>query len=339
MRLSARTFAAAFSYALASAAAISAPGCASSNAPEEFADPDVTAHATSPDGDPYPTDGLGSTARAAGRRGERIPNLTFQGYPDSDRAGGLRTISLADYYDPQQKHHKLLHLQVAATWCAICSSESEATVKVKEPLGLEGAVFLQVVVSGPTNMRGPSLSDVDDWMARHGSNYSIAIDVRYRRMSGLGVDNVPWNMLIDTRSMEILHAAAGAPDDLVAYVRAGLRWVRDNPSSYDTAAAAAAPQFAETSLAAAFDNLSRSASFASVWAQLHVGERSLLLGAGRGVGAVDVYLWDDDGVGYVGVTGDHGRRGAHTDGLINQVDTGVDIVPPAPACTGCAVGK
>lgn len=208
-----------------------AVGCASHGS-DDFADPDVAAAATNPDGAPYPTDAIGASARAGGRRGERLPNLSFQGYRDGNRAAGLQTISIADYYDPAQTRHKLLHLQVAATWCVICSSESDATVKVKEPLGKEGAVFLQIVVNGNTSAKGPSLGEFDDWITRHGANYSIGMDVRARRLGGLGIDGVPWNLLIDTRTMEILHSSAGAPDDLVAYVKLGLDWVRTHPGSY-----------------------------------------------------------------------------------------------------------
>ncbi len=217
--------------AVAGFLAASAAGCGS-DAPPDFDDPRSPANPQNPDGVPYPEDHGGSTARAGTRIGDRIPNLAFQGYVDGDRASGLRTISLADFYDPDQKRHKLLHLQAAATWCSICSSESEATVIVKEPLGQEGAVFLQVVVNGNALNRGPSLDEVHAWMDRHAANYSIAIDVRTVRLAGLGVTTVPWNMLIDTRSMEILHSSSGAPSDLVVYVREGLRWVADNPPSY-----------------------------------------------------------------------------------------------------------
>lgn len=218
--------------ALIVAALVAACGGSASDAPADFADPDVPAAAANPDGVPYPTDSVGTVARAGRRRGERMPNLAFQAYAEGDRAAGLRTVSLADYFDPEQRRHKLLQLQIVATWCSICSAESEATVKVKEPLGREGAVFLQIIVNGNAQTEGPSLDEVHAWMDRHAANYTTAIDVRARRMGALGIDAVPWNMMIDTRSMEILHSSSGAPDDLVAYVREGLRWVRDNPPSY-----------------------------------------------------------------------------------------------------------
>lgn len=212
--------------------ALSSGSCSSE--PEELDDPDVPAAAANPDGVSYPEDRLGGRKRTALRPGDRIPNFAFRGYPGGDRGAGLETISLADYYDPDQRRHKLLHLQVASTWCSICSSELRATVRVAERLSEHGIVFLEVIVSGATAGLGPSLGEVEAWMDRHQSNVSTAIDVRVRRLSSIGVSaaGMPHDILIDTRTMEILDSSVGAPADLVAYVAAGLRFVTENPPSY-----------------------------------------------------------------------------------------------------------
>lgn len=128
----------------------------SKEAPPDFADPDVVAHDTNPDGVRYPTDHLGGTKRSGKRPGNRIPNLAFQAYLDGDRTAGLKTISLADYFDPGQKRHKILHIEVSAVWCAICASVTEATVQVKEPLGKEGSYSFTVreTSRSPTRRRG-----------------------------------------------------------------------------------------------------------------------------------------------------------------------------------------
>jgi hypothetical protein len=62
--------------------------------------------------------------------------------------------------------------------------------------------------------------------------YTLAIDVRSRRMAGIGVSTVPWDILVDTRTMEILDSSAGAPADVERYVREGLEWVATHPPSY-----------------------------------------------------------------------------------------------------------
>src|SRR5262249_21136130 len=131
-------------------------GCDSE--PDEISDPDLPVVETNPDGLPYPTDHIGALKRNGLHPGDRMPNFTFRAYRNG-RAGGLETVSLAEYYDPQQKRNKVLHIQVAATWCAICSSELEATVTVTEPLKERGVVFMEVIVSGATAGKGPSLGE------------------------------------------------------------------------------------------------------------------------------------------------------------------------------------
>ncbi|HVH45314.1 MAG TPA: redoxin domain-containing protein [Labilithrix sp.] len=211
------------------------PACGEASEDEPFPDPDLATVETNPDGDPYPTDSIGGQKRNGTRAGDRMPNLTFRGYRNG-RAGGLETISLAEYYDPQQRHHKVLHLQVAATWCAICSSELEATVAVTDPLKARGILFLEVIVSGKTAGKGPSLAEVDTWIDRHKTNFPTGIDVAARRLGALGVSGaaMPHDILIDTRTMEILDSSVGAPLDVAKYALEGLRFVEENGPSYPT---------------------------------------------------------------------------------------------------------
>jgi hypothetical protein len=128
----------------------------------------------------------------------------------------------------------VLHLQIAATWCTICSSELEATVSIKDQAAAIGVVFVEVIVSGPTAGKGPSAEDVDGWMARHNTTITTAIDVRARRLGVLGIDPaaMPHDLLIDTRTMEILDSSVGAPLDVGKYVQSAQRWVDANPPSY-----------------------------------------------------------------------------------------------------------
>lgn len=214
--------------------AIVPPGliaCADDN--EELADPDLPQVETNAEGERYPTDRIGGRKRSAARPGDRMPNLTFRAYRNG-RASGLETVSLAEYFDPQQKRNKVLHIQVAATWCAICSAELDATVTVTEALKDRGIVFLEIVVNGAKGGEGPSLQEVDAWVDRHKTNFPTAIDVRARRLGPLGVSGsvVPHDILIDTRTMEILDSSVGAPLDVGVYTLDGLDFVTKHPPSY-----------------------------------------------------------------------------------------------------------
>lgn len=201
-------------------------------APSEIDDPALPGRTTNPDGIPYPEDALGGAERSATHAGDRIPNFTFKAFVGGDASKGLELVSLADFYDPDQKRHKILDIQVSQSWCSICSAETRATVPGVSALSEEGVVFLQVMTSGPSPASGPSLEDAEGWLARHGMNYTLAVDVRGRRMASLGVTTVPWDILIDTRTMEILDSSAGAPVNVASYVREGLRWVDGHPPSY-----------------------------------------------------------------------------------------------------------
>jgi hypothetical protein len=217
--------------ALACGAAPASTAC--HHEPDEMDDPDLPVVATNPDGLAYPTDHLGGQKRVHTRAGDRIPNLTFRAYRNG-RAGGLETVSLAEYYDPAQKRNKLLDVQIAATWCAICSAEVDATVSVKDLMKEKGAVFVEVLVSGATASKGPSLLEVDDWVDSHKTNFPTGIDVRARRLGALGVsaDVVPYDILVDTRTMEILDSSAGAPRNVVDYFTPAFEWLAENPPSY-----------------------------------------------------------------------------------------------------------
>ena len=56
---------------------------------------------TNPDGVPYPTDNIGTSPRLGTRRGNRMQNFKFLGYPNGDKSQGLQPISLAQFYDPK----------------------------------------------------------------------------------------------------------------------------------------------------------------------------------------------------------------------------------------------
>ena len=198
----------------------------------EFPDPDITPAPANPDGVPYPTDNIGWTARKGTIRGDRIANMAFQGYADSNRAAGLKTVSLADYFDPSAARYKAIHIQISATWCSICASETRATVAAREMLVAEGAVLLQVIAQGAVSPNGPSLADFTGWMDKHQTNFTVLLDARAKRTAPLGVAGFPFNVLIDPRTMEILTANLGAPTDVPKYVRLALTFVGQAKPSY-----------------------------------------------------------------------------------------------------------
>jgi hypothetical protein len=201
-----------------------AVACGGSSTPSELADPDVAPHPTNAAGDAYPTANVGP------KEGQIMPNLAFQGYPDSNTAAGLQNVSFADYYDKAGKDHSVLFVTIGATWCSSCASQTTVMESIKATYRAKGVVMLEVLVAGAAASYGPSKSELDAWVADHATTWTVGADVRGRRMFGqMGFGAVPSSMLIDTRTMLILDQKGGAPDDLGAYLQLGVDFVTKHP--------------------------------------------------------------------------------------------------------------
>jgi hypothetical protein len=198
--------------------------CGGSSTPDELSDPDLAPHPTNPAGVPYPDAG------ASARTGQIAPNLAFRGYPDSNRTAGMQEVSFADLYDPKGTDHTVIFLSVAATWCSRCLEENADIRALGPTYRPKGVVMLQVLVAGSTSGYGPSQSELDTWVDGQHTSWTVVADVRARRVTtALGLVGVPSSMLIDARTMTIIHESAGAPDDLGAYFQQGLDWVSQHP--------------------------------------------------------------------------------------------------------------
>ena len=197
-----------------------------------FDDPDTPPAAVNPDGLPYPTDHIGTRARTKVRAGDRLANFAFQGYLDGDPKGALKTLSMADLYDPEAKRSRVLHIQGVAGWCPVCASEAKQTRTAAGDLRAEGAVISQVLMQGAKRSVGPSLADLETWCDTYETKHAVLLDVDGRRLGVFGIDGFPWNALVDTRTMEILDQGIGAPRDVAAYVREGLRLANGPPATY-----------------------------------------------------------------------------------------------------------
>ncbi len=201
--------------------------CASARAaPPPFDDVDVAGRSVNPDGLAYPADDWGARPRSGTRPGQRIPNFSFQGYPDSKREEGLRVVSFADFYDPEQVRYKLMYLVAVVGWCPHCQAETRRIVASTDTLRADGVVIVQTMMEGADPDRPLSLVDVDGWVDAMGTRFTVLIDVEAKRLGTVAdIKGVPWNAMIDTRSMEVLDVTEGELDDVLSYVAGGLGWV------------------------------------------------------------------------------------------------------------------
>ena len=189
---------------------------------------------TNPYGVPYPTNNIGFDARKGSIPGNQIQNYKFLGYPGGDVSKGIQTISLADFYDPEGKlGYKLLHLGVAAVWCTPCNEETQATVPLIPGFLEQGVVFAQALDDGATMGTGATPADLMSWINKYHSNFTEMLDPGNMNLGMFfNAAAVPWNAIIDARSMEILTANVGYSGDLQGDVSPWLTWVANNPPSY-----------------------------------------------------------------------------------------------------------
>jgi AhpC/TSA family len=221
--------------AIAIAAFSPAMGCGSQSpaaAGPESPPPDAAVKpALNPDGVPYPSGAGGHNARAGSTPGSVIQNFSFQGYPDADESKGVQTISLADYYDPCGKRIKMLHLTVAGVWCVPCGEETDALVAAKSQLASERVTVLQALGDGPTQGIPATMADLDNWIAKHKSNFTEMLDPNLGNLGTFfNAATVPWNCDIDPRTMEIIHESTGWPGDLNSDLQPGLAGLPATPS-------------------------------------------------------------------------------------------------------------
>ncbi len=225
------------SYAAVAALSLAA-GCSSGSAPGNgTAAPDggLVGHDTNPDGVPYPTRGLGFSARGFDGNGQPrknpgsvIANYKFLGYPDADRSKGLQTVALADFYDPAGKTFKIIHVAAAGVWCQPCNQETDALVPVAADLRKQGVVFLQAVAEGPTPNVAATKVDLDGWIDAHHSNFTEVLDPLEASLGEWWDRNsLPWNATIDARTMEVLFQAAAYEEP--TSVKVWLDWYATNP--------------------------------------------------------------------------------------------------------------
>jgi thiol-disulfide isomerase/thioredoxin len=207
--------------------------CSATSQETEFTTP-PPAEAPAMDGLVYPVDNVGPLPRRGKTRGNRIANLQFWGYANGDTSAPLGGLSLARYYDPEAKRSKLLHVFVAAGWCPICRGEAASLSSAYGRLNSEGVVVLSIVVNGARQNVGPSLNELSAWGSAHPMRpgADLALDQRGRSFGDFAINGVPWNALIDVRTMEIVAIAEGAPRDIAAWDQAGLDWVITHPPSY-----------------------------------------------------------------------------------------------------------
>lgn len=166
---------------------------------------------TNPDGVPYPSSNLGTAQRSGSKAGNRINNYKFYGYPDANPANGLQPMSLAQFFDPEGKRYKLIHIQASGVWCVYCQKETEVVVPLKAKFDEMKVVWLVSLAEGPAQGSPSVKKDLDGWIAEFKSPYPHVLDPGNKNL-GVFYDAaaLPWNANVNAKTMEILQAGTGA---------------------------------------------------------------------------------------------------------------------------------
>jgi hypothetical protein len=161
--------------------------------------------------------------------GSVIKPLAFYGFHNPAVAAdpnNMEQVSLAEFYNPTgqdtyaadspyrpgEAKPKALLVDVSAFWCPPCQQESKVALPAEYPMfqpqGLEVLLELNQDLQG-----GPALpKDLVKWTATYKSAWPSVIDPESAFGPIYEQEAFPGNFLIDTSTMKIVYAIAGAPD-------------------------------------------------------------------------------------------------------------------------------
>jgi hypothetical protein len=220
--------------------------CSSSSGPKQ--DPGLTSggggtgevqgNDKNPYGVAYPSDHLGFAARKGATAGDRVKNFKFVGYPDADRSKGLQPISLADYFDPEGRSYKIIHVSVAGVWCTWCQAEVKALVPLVPQLKDKKVIYL-TALSEDISHKPAQQSDLNYWCDVYKPNYTQVLDPGNAELGPFFTSaGIPWNGNFDARTMEVLSSITSAPSsdgvtiDIMGDINPWLDWYDKNRPSY-----------------------------------------------------------------------------------------------------------
>jgi hypothetical protein len=164
-------------------------------------------------------------------KGSVVSNYQFIGYGDFVAyAETMQLIQLADFYNPtgietypddtkypgkagKPKPTALL-IDISASWCVPCQEEAKNVLPGKyEEYQPEGGEFLMQLAEGPAGDPATA-KNLGTWTTKYDVNYPSSIDPSNKISALFNGAYFPTNILIDTRTMEIVRVVSGAPDAL-----------------------------------------------------------------------------------------------------------------------------
>jgi hypothetical protein len=158
--------------------------------------------------------------------GSVIHNYTLQGFPTSTDTAALKTIALADFYNPtgmdkfpagspygegNPKPTALL-IDRGAIWCGPCNDEAKTDLPPRHTMYFPGGQFLFSLDEGATPGSAPTQDNLKAWMTTYHSDYPGVLNPQYVFAPIVGQDAYPANIIVRTKDMTIVKWISGVPD-------------------------------------------------------------------------------------------------------------------------------
>ncbi len=184
--------------------------------------PGVGTGATNPYGVAYPSTKIGIAPRGdvtSGVAGSRLQNFAFKGVLSGNPSDAITRVSMSQFFDPESRTHKLIFIQAAGVWCSVCHSEANAiTPRIKE-LKDRGVVWLTAIIESSSPGKPAALVDLSTWYNRHKTPSPLLLDSGAESLGAFfSAAAMPWNAIIDARSMEILEADVGSSQNVWQHI-------------------------------------------------------------------------------------------------------------------------
>lgn len=153
-----------------------------------------------------------------GAMGDIAANICFPAWDNpKQQAFDPNTLSqrcLSDYYDPDGESHSLLFVVSSAIWCQSCQAEFGGAGTLA-PIGTEVAARtsrgLRVFSGLFQNAQGEPATEDDAvrWAKAFDVDFPFGVDREFTLGRFAKADAQPLHLLIDTRTMKIVHKATG----------------------------------------------------------------------------------------------------------------------------------
>lgn len=150
--------------------------------------------------------------------GDIATNICFPTWEDPTAvefaADALSERCLSDYYDPNGERHRLLFVVSSAIWCQACQVEfggSGSLRPLREDIAARHEVGLRVWSGLFQDAQGNPATTDDGarWAKAFDVDFPFGVDAEFTLGRFAKADAQPLHMLIDTKTMKIVHKATG----------------------------------------------------------------------------------------------------------------------------------